>query len=104
MARLSDNNRLKICVLTLGAVVFLSFGTYAGWRVECPFCHAGHVDAEGRCTLGDRCRNYYSLPQWNDWPEKERSMWTGNPGHYRAKICPWCSHSGKMSRISIWLD
>src|SRR5436305_9149079 len=100
MARLSDNNRLKICVLTLGAVVFLSFGTYAGWRVECPFCHAGHVDAQGRCSLvlqGKYCGNYYSHPQWSEMSDKERSEWTGDPGHYKAETCPWCGHTGKMS-------
>jgi hypothetical protein len=98
--RLSEAKLAALCALFL----LLSFSTYAGWRVECPFCHAGHVDAQGRCALGKQCGNYYTLPQWDQWPEKERSMWTGTPGHYRAGTCPWCGHTGKMSRIAIWLD
>jgi hypothetical protein len=84
--------------------IFVTFSTYAGWQVECPFCHAGHVDAQGRCRLGNRCGNYYSHPQWAQMSERERSEWTGDPGHYRAKTCPWCGHTGKMSRIAIWMD
>lgn len=107
MARLSDNDRLKVCVLILGAVWFLGFGTYGCWRVECPFCHAGHVDAQGRCSLvlqGKYCSNYYRHPQWSQMSAKERSKWTGDPGHYKAESCPWCGYTGKMSRIAIWLD
>ncbi len=107
MERLSDNARLKICALVSGTILLLGFGTYACWRVECPFCHAGHVDAQGRCPLlhqGQHCGNYYTLPQWDQWSDEERSMWTGNPGHYRAQTCPWCRHTGKMTRLDIWLD
>ena len=85
-----------------GLFIFLSFSTYSAWQVECPFCHAGHVDSEGRCHTDGHFSVY-----WQDWdrmPEKDKSMFTGNPGHYRATTCLWCGHSGKMSRIAIWLD
>jgi hypothetical protein len=98
--RLSEAKLAALC----GFLMLLSFSTYAGWRVECPFCHAGHVDAQGRCALGQQCRNFYPHPQWAQMSDKERSEWTGDPGHYRAETCPWCGHSGKMSRIAIWLD
>lgn len=94
-------------VALVAVLMLLSFSTYAGWRVECPFCHAGHVDAQGRCSLvlqGKYCSNYSPMPQWDQWTEKERSSWTGNPGHFRAETCWWCGHTGKMSRIAIWLD
>lgn len=39
---MSDNKRLLIPFL----VLLLAFVGYSGWRVECPFCHAGQVDAE----------------------------------------------------------
>jgi len=93
--------------LIAGVLMISGFCTYAGWRVECPFCHAGHVDSEGRCSLvqqGLHCGNYYGLPQWDEMSEKERSEWTGNPGHYRAEKCPWCGQTGRMSRIAIWVD
>src|SRR5205809_4399098 len=84
--------------------LFLFLASYALWSVECPFCHAGHVDAAGRCSSGDDCRNFYSLPQWNQMSDKEKSLWTGNRGHYRATTCSWCSASGRMNRLSIWMD
>jgi hypothetical protein len=84
--------------------LFVGFAAYANSVVECPFCHAGRVDNEGRCRLGDGCSNYYSQPQWNQMSAKEQNQWTGNPGHHKAKSCPWCGRSGKMSRIAVWLD
>lgn len=93
-----------ILAAVCGVILLLSFSIYAGWQVECPFCHAGHVDVHGRCRLGDRCRNYYSHPQWSQMPEKDRKEWTGDPGHWKAETCPWCGHTGKMSRIAIWKD
>jgi hypothetical protein len=94
-------------VALVAVLMLLAFSTYAGWGVECPFCHAGHVDAQGRCGLVQQrlhCGNYYTHPQWQQMSEKERGEWTGDPGHYRAETCPWCGHTGKMSRIAIWLD
>ncbi len=91
----------------LGFLMLCTFCICAGWRVECPFCHAGHVDAQGHCRLvqqGLHCGNFYTHPQWAQMSEKERSGWTGDPGHYRAETCPWCGHTGKMSRIAIWVD
>lgn len=94
--------------LPIGIILLLAgFVVYAGWEVECPFCHAGHVDSQGRCRLiqqGLHCGNYYTLPDWPQMTEKERSEWTGNPGHYRFETCPWCRRTGKMSRIAIWMD
>jgi hypothetical protein len=100
--------RLGISSGTFAAVcsfiMLLCFSVYAGWQVECPFCHAGHVDAQGRCRLGDQCREFRPHPQWSQMSEKERSGWTGDPGHWKAATCPWCRHTGKMSRIAIWKD
>jgi hypothetical protein len=84
-----------------GILLAASAFAYALWSVECPFCHAGNVDTEGRCRLGSACPNYYFH---DDLPEEEENKWTGNPGHYKAITCPWCSHTGKMSRWEIWLD
>jgi hypothetical protein len=84
--------------------MLVSFSAYAGWRVECPFCHAGQVNVQGQCRLGARCENYYRLPQWEQWSEEEKRQWTGNPGHYKPVSCPGCRHAGKMSRIAIWID
>jgi hypothetical protein len=96
--RLSEAKLVALC----GLFIFLCFSFYAGWRVECPFCHAGHVDSEGRChTAG-----HFSVfcEDWDRMSEKDKNMFTGNPGHYKAETCPWCGHSGKMSRMAIWLD
>jgi hypothetical protein len=85
-----------------GLFMVLCLSAYAGWRIDCPFCHSGHVDSEGRCHTSGHFSIY-----WQDWDrmsEKDKSMFTGNPGHYRAATCPWCGHSGKMSRMAIWLD
>ena len=98
--RLSQPKLAAICAF----LVIVSCSTYAGWRVECPFCHAGHVDANGRCALGTQCGNFYTHPDWAQMSAQERSVWTGDPGHYKARSCPWCWHTGKMSRIAIWLD
>ena len=96
--RLSEAKLVALC----GLSIFLSLSIYAGWRVECPFCHAGHVDSEGRCHAAGHFGVF-----WEDWDrmsEKDKNMFTGNPGHYKAETCPWCGHSGKMSRMAIWLD
>jgi len=73
-------------------------------KVECPFCHAGKVDAQGRCELGDRCGNYYPFPQWDKWTQEERDVYTGNPGHFRAGTCWWCNGSDKMTKLAILMD
>jgi hypothetical protein len=96
-----------IRALIAGGMLIVAFVVFACWRVECPFCHAGHVDSQGRCSLvlqGKYCSDYYTHPQWAQMSEEERSEWTGDPGHYRAETCPWCGHTGKMSRIAIWKD
>lgn len=100
MLKMSRVALLALCSL----IVLLAFSTFAGWRIVCPFCHAGQVDDQGRCNFGRQCSNFYSHPQWDQMSEKERSMWTGEPGHYKAESCPWCGHTGKLSRIAIWLD
>ena len=97
LTRMSDNKRLAI----LGLLPFLGFAAYAVWPVECPFCHAGHVDAQGRCRLGNQCRNFYPHPDWAQMSEKERSKWTGDPGHWKAATCPWCGHTGIASRMTV---
>ena len=102
-SRMSDRKRVVIFAI----VLFFGFVAFAAWRVQCPFCHAGRVDAQGRCALvqqGAHCGNFYTHPQWPQMSEKERGEWTGDPGHYRAETCPWCGHTGNMSRIAIWLD
>src|SRR6185503_20968788 len=101
--------KLELIVISLLIGLF----AYAFWRVECPFCHAGRVDATGRCSLGDNCRNFYGLPQWDEWSDKEKSRWIATMttnrwgrnkyrGHHKAITCSWCSGSGKMSRAAIW--
>jgi hypothetical protein len=95
-----------IFLLAIPVCVVLTYA-YCNERLECPFCHAGRVDAQGRCSLvlqGKSCSNYSPMPQWNQWTDKERSIYTGNPGHFRAQTCWWCGHTGRMSRIDIWLD
>lgn len=97
-SHLSEMTLICLC----GLFLLLSLATYAAWPVDCPFCHSGHVDSEGRCHTPGHFSVY-----WQDWDrksEKDKSMFTGNPGHYKAATCPWCGHSGKMSRMAIWLD
>jgi len=92
---------LATCFALFAFVVFLA---YANNSVECPFCHAGQVDAQGHCRGGNQCPNFCHLSQWSKMSEKERNNWTGNPGHYKAETCPWCGHTGKMTRLAIWAD
>src|SRR5262245_12375217 len=98
--RLSEGQLAAWCALFF----VLCFSTYAGWRVGFAFCHARDVDTQGRCRLGDQCGKYYSHPQWSQMSEKERSTWTGDPGHWKFETCPWCGATGTMSRVAIWKD
>jgi hypothetical protein len=66
--------------------------TYALWKVECPFCHAGNIDASGQCELGNECQNL-SVDEV-----------TGESLHFNAGSCPWCSSTGKMTNLDIILD
>jgi hypothetical protein len=97
-------NRLVAICTVLFLVLCVAAFVYLAQMVECPFCHAGNVDANGRCNLGDRCGNYQGFPQWSEWPEERRKVYTGNPGHFRAGTCWWCNGSGRMSRLDILLD
>ncbi len=96
---------IRAIIVTL-VVVLIAMRSVPFFReeVECPFCHAGNVDSLGRCERGDRCGNYQTFLQWDEWPEEERSRYTGNPGHYRENRCAWCGISGKMTRWDIMLD
>jgi len=97
---------LKPHLIAVALILLVCVGATAFFcqPLECPFCHAGNVDAQGRCELGDRCGNYYEFQGWAQWSECERSLYTGNPGHFRAGTCCWCNGSGRMTRLAIWLD
>lgn len=101
-ARLRIPEGLLVTCFALFA--FVAFLAYANNSVECPFCHAGNVDAQGRCRLGNQCPKFYHWTQWSEISDKERNTWTGNPGHYKAETCYWCGHTGKMTRWDVWVD
>lgn len=65
---------------------------YALWEVECPFCHAGNIDASGGCEFGPECDNLYVDDV------------TGESRHFDAGSCPWCGSTGKMTNLEIILD
>ena len=83
--RLSEDKLAALCVLFL----LLCFFTYAGWRVECPFCHNSDANVKGACVK--RLRDGHCTEDYGDV-------------HLNVSFCGWCRHTGKMSRIAIWMD
>jgi hypothetical protein len=68
-------------------VAMLAVAGGFGWLTECPVCHAGNVDPDGRCQLGDECP-YYA--DWMAYPKCEQvpdDVYTGSPGHIRQLYC-----------------
>ncbi len=59
---------LLLAMLVAGA----AFG-WLVWSIECPVCHGGNVDAEGRCQLGDECPYYGDWDWWRDSRGSEKA-------------------------------
>ena len=87
---------LLIAVLVAGA----AFG-WLVWPIECPVCHGGNVDAEGRCSAGEACP--YLTDKWT-WCDNVDSLGsriplTGSPGHVLMCFCSACKHRGTITRL-----
>jgi hypothetical protein len=93
-----------LLVTCVALFMFVAFLAYVNSSVECPFCHAGNVDAQGLCRLGNRCPNFYHFPKWSTMSDKDRNNWTGNPGHHKAETCYRCSQTGRITRLDTWDD
>ena len=71
------------------------------WPIECPVCHGGNVDAEGRCRLGDDCPYYGDWERWwRDSSAPDLESVTGVPGHRLVSHCPMCGRDGTIR----WLE
>ena len=87
---------LLLAMLVAGA----AFG-WLVWTIECPVCHRGNVDAEGRCRLGDDCPYYGDWDWWRDSRGPNLESITGVPGHRLMKHCHLCGRDGTIRRLDL---
>jgi hypothetical protein len=84
---------LLLCVA--GVALYL----YMIGNVKCPYCST-YRGADISDLVGKRVM---SIRYWDKMTEEERSAFTGNPGVYITEHCPYCSGSGWMRRIDLFM-